>query len=117
MNRHSLTKAVGAATSAVALIVAASGPASAATGQFRYTYTTTEGYDAVGFLINPPSGECINVQGPASEPGSPSRAPKNLTDATATVFLAADCQGETSYTMRPGARASERLQVRSVVFS
>lgn len=117
MNRHSLTRAVGIVCSTVALLVAASAPASAATGQFRYTYTTTEGYDAVGFLINPPSGECINVQGPASEPGTPSRAPRNLTDATATVFLAPDCEGETYYTMRPGVRASERLLMRSVVFS
>ncbi|WP_030338432.1 hypothetical protein [Streptomyces sp. NRRL S-1022] len=117
MNRYSVTTAVGAVCSTVALVVAASGPASAATGQFRYTYTTTEGYDAVGFLNNPPSGECINLQGPASEPGSPSRAPRNLTDATATVFLSADCEGGTYYTLRPGAQASERLLLRSVVFS
>ncbi|WP_151771009.1 hypothetical protein [Streptomyces abyssomicinicus] len=108
--------AAGAVCSAVALLVAVPGPASAAAGQFRYTYTTTEGYDAVGFLNNPPSGECVNLQGPAAEPGSPSRAPSNQTDATATVFLDSDCQGAT-YTLRPGARASERLLLRSVRFS
>ncbi|MFF7098156.1 hypothetical protein ACFY9A_38115 [Streptomyces rubradiris] len=46
-----------------------------------------------------------------------SRAPKNLTDSTATVFLDADCEGDTYYTLRPGAGASDRLLLRSVVFS
>ncbi|TWV56412.1 hypothetical protein FRZ03_04535 [Streptomyces misionensis] len=98
-------------------MLAAPGSASAATGQFRYTYTTAEGYEAVGFLNDPPGGECINLQGPASEPGSVSRAPKNRTDATATVFLDADCEGDIYYTLRPGAGAGDRLLLRSVVFS
>ncbi|WP_437107619.1 hypothetical protein [Streptomyces flaveolus] len=109
--------AAGAACSAFVLLLAAPGPASAATGQFRYTYTTADGYEAVGFLNNPPSGHCINLQGPASEPGSASRAPKNRTDATATVFLDADCEGDIYYTLPPGSGASDRLLLRSVVFS
>ncbi|MET9448908.1 hypothetical protein [Streptomyces cinerochromogenes] len=99
------------------MLLAAPGSASAATGQFRYTYTTADGYEAVGFLHNPPSGQCINLNGPASEPGSASRAPKNRTDATATVFLDADCEGGIYYTLPPGTGASERLLLRSVVFS
>ncbi|MFF9457384.1 hypothetical protein [Streptomyces flaveolus] len=117
MSARSLTAAVGAACSAVALLLAVPGSAAAATGQFRYTYTTADGYEAVGFLNNPASGECINLQGPASEPGSVSRAPKNRTDATATVFLDADCQGDTYYTLPPGAGAGDRLLMRSVIFS
>ncbi|GHG78433.1 hypothetical protein GCM10018980_77120 [Streptomyces capoamus] len=117
MPARSLTAALGAACSAFALLVAAPGSAFAATGQFRYTYTTTDGYEAVGFLNNPPSGQCINLQGSASEPGSFSRAPKNRTDATATVFLDADCEGDTYYILPPGTGASERLLLRSVVFS
>ncbi|WP_246019060.1 hypothetical protein [Saccharothrix australiensis] len=101
----------------MALLLAMPGAASAATGQFRYTYTTDEGYDAVGFLNNPDSGECITLPTPAANPGVASRAPRNRTDATATVFLDADCEGDTYYTLNPGAGASERLLLRSVVFS
>ncbi|MFF8717475.1 hypothetical protein ACF07T_39655 [Streptomyces sp. NPDC015184] len=97
--------------------MAVPGSASAASGQFRYTYTTAEGYEAVGFLNNPVSGECINLRGPASEPGSFSRAPKNRTDASASVFLDADCEGDVYYTLPPGAGAGERLLMRSVIFS
>jgi hypothetical protein len=117
MSARSLTAALGAACSAVVLLLAAPGSASAASGQFRYTYTTAEGYEAVGFLNDPPSGQCINLQGPASEPGSVSRAPRNRTDATATVFLDADCEGDTYYVLPPGAGAGDRLLMRSVVFS
>ncbi|MGW2772001.1 hypothetical protein ACWC4C_05500 [Streptomyces olivaceoviridis] len=117
MSARSFTAALGAASTAFALLLAVPGSAAAATGQFRYTYTTTDGYEAVGFLNSPPSGQCINLQGPASEPGSASRAPKNRTDATATVFLNADCEGDTYYTLPPGSGASDRLLLRSVVFS
>ncbi|MEW2513815.1 hypothetical protein [Streptomyces sp. NPDC046870] len=109
--------ATGAACSAVALLLAAPGSASAATGQFRYAYTTAEGYEAAGFLNNPTSGECINLPAPGAAPGTASRAPRNRTDATATVFLNADCEGDTFYTLPPGASASDRLLLRSVVFS
>ncbi|WP_285569885.1 hypothetical protein [Streptomyces sp. RTGN2] len=53
------------------------GSALAAEGQFRYTYMTSDGYEAVGFMNNPESGLCINIQGPGSEPGSAACAPKN----------------------------------------
>ncbi|WP_432155022.1 hypothetical protein [Streptomyces tricolor] len=117
MSLRSVTAAVGAACSALVLLLAVPGSASAATGQFRYTYTTAEGYEAVGFLNNPANGTCITLSPPAAEPGAASRAPRNLTDATATVFLDADCEGGISYTLPPGAGASERLLLRSVVFS
>ncbi|MFF3503456.1 hypothetical protein [Streptomyces sp. NPDC003247] len=117
MTVRSITAAAGAACSAFLLLLALPGSASAATGQFRYTYSTAEGYEAVGFLNNPASGECINLPAPGSAPGTASRAPMNRTDATATVFLNADCEGDTYYTLRPGAGASDRLLLRSVVFS
>ncbi|MFJ2407208.1 hypothetical protein ACIOUE_38605 [Streptomyces xanthochromogenes] len=113
MSLRSLTLAAGAAV----LLIALPGSASAAGGQFRYSYTTADGYEAVGFLNNPASGQCINLAPAASEPGSASRAPKNHTDATATVFLGTDCEGDTYYSLKPGQGASDRLQVRSVVFS
>ncbi|MEW2296425.1 hypothetical protein ABZ719_27650 [Streptomyces sp. NPDC006743] len=117
MTLRSLTAAAGAACGALVLLLAVPGSASAATGQFRYTYTTAEGYDAVGFLNNPESGTCINLPAPGAAPDAVSRAPKNRTDATATVFLDADCEGDTYYVLRPGAGASDRLLLRSVVFS
>ncbi|CAL9302629.1 hypothetical protein [Streptomyces sp. SudanB182_2057] len=117
MSLRTVTAAVGAACSALVLLLAAPGSAAAATGQFRYTYTTDEGYDAVGFLNNPDSRRCVNLPTRGAGPGAVSRAPKNLTDSTATVFLDADCEGDTYYTLRPGAGASDRLLLRSVVFS
>ncbi|MGW2679186.1 hypothetical protein [Streptomyces sp. NPDC001436] len=114
---RSLTMAGGAAVTAAVLLVAVPGSATAATGQFRYSYTTADGYEAVGFLRDPDSGQCINLTPPASEPGSASRAPKNHTDATATVFLGTDCEGDTYYVLPPGKGASDRLLVRSVIFS
>ncbi|MFJ3086766.1 hypothetical protein [Streptomyces sp. NPDC086838] len=106
-----------AAVSAAVLLVTVPGSAAAATGQFRFSYTTEDGYDAVGFLNNPASGQCINLAPAASEPGSASRAPKNHTNATATVFLDADCEGDTYYVLPSGKGASDRLLARSVVFS
>jgi hypothetical protein len=114
---RSVTAAVGAAASAFVLLVTVPGSASAASGQFRYSYTTEDGYEAVGFLNNPADGECITLSPPGSAPGSVSRAPKNYTDATATVFLDADCEGDTYYVLPPGRGASDRLLLRSVVFS
>jgi hypothetical protein len=112
-----LRSALAASAGALLLLFAAPGPASAASGMFMYTYTTAEGYEAVGFMHDPASGECINLEAPQIEPGSAAYAPKNRTDASATVFLEADCEGDAYYTLRPGGRASERLLVRSVVFS
>ncbi|MFJ8767013.1 hypothetical protein [Streptomyces clavifer] len=111
--RHHVAAALGALT----LVVTLPNAASAATGQFRYTYETSEGYEAVGFLNNPRSGECVSLSGAGLDALPPAYAPKNLTNATATVFLAADCEGDVFYTLRPGGGASERLEVRSVVFS
>lgn len=109
---------VAAALSALALLAATPGSASAATGQFRYTYTTGEGYEAVGFLNDPPSSECINLFGVGSDDLAPGHSPKNRTDTVATVFLNADCEGDSYFSLRPHTGGgSERLKVRSVVFS
>ncbi|MEU9851871.1 hypothetical protein [Streptomyces sp. NPDC047974] len=112
-----LRSALASAAGAALLLITAPGSASAAEGQFRYTYRTADGYEAVGFLNNPESGTCIDIQGPGSEPGSAAYSPKNRTDATAVVFLEANCEGDAFYSLRPGGGASERLLVRSVVFS
>lgn len=113
MRSHSALAAAGA----LMLVLAVPGSAWAATGQFRYSYQTADGYDAVGFINNPPSRTCIDIQGAGSDGTSAAYAPKNLTDATATVFLERGCAGDVYYSLRPGAGASDRLLVRSVVFS
>ncbi|MEU1436401.1 hypothetical protein ABZ438_20270 [Streptomyces sp. NPDC005786] len=117
MSLRSLTVVAGATAGAAVLLVAVPGSAFAASGQFRYSYITADGYEAVGFLNNPVSGQCVNLATPAAEPGAVSRAPKNHTDATAIAFLGTDCEGDTYYVLPPGTGASDRLLVRSVVFS
>ncbi|MER5641265.1 hypothetical protein ABT095_30510 [Kitasatospora sp. NPDC002227] len=112
-----LRNAVLAAAAAVALAVALPSSAMAATGEFRYTYADADGYEHPGLLFYPPSGECINLPGAESDDQEPAYAPKNGTRSTATVFLDADCAGETYFVLRPGGGASERLLMHSVVFS
>ncbi|MFF4189586.1 hypothetical protein [Nonomuraea sp. NPDC001831] len=112
-----LHSAVAAAGGALMLVLAVPASASAAMGQFRYSYLTADGYDVVGFINNPRSGTCIDIQGAGSDGTSPAYAPKNRTDSTATVFLEAGCEGDVFYSLRPGAGASDRLLLRSVVFS
>ncbi|NRQ31199.1 hypothetical protein HII36_05030 [Nonomuraea sp. NN258] len=105
------------AAGAVALALAVTLPAAAATGQFRYTYRTWHGSEVIGFLTDPLSGKCIDLPMAGANGGDAAYAPKNLTKSTATVFLNADCTGDVYYTLRPGGGASNRLLVRSVVFS
>jgi hypothetical protein len=113
-----LRRFAAAALGALALALTLPTPAHAAEGQFRYTYLTGEGYEAVGFLNNPPNGRCINLHGADSNDLPPAHSPKNRTDATAVVFANADCQGDDHFSLRPRTGGgSERLTVRSVVFS
>jgi hypothetical protein len=111
--RSVFTAVLGAAL----LLVAVPASASAASGQFRYDYVTVEGYEATGFLNDPPSGQCLNLHGVGQENPEPGYSPKNRTDAWATVFTDTDCEGD-SFRLRPlTGGASERLKVRSVIFS
>ncbi|MEV7401977.1 hypothetical protein AB0N93_16500 [Streptomyces sp. NPDC091267] len=113
-----LRRSAAAALGALALALALPTSAQAAEGQFRYTYLTGEGYEAVGFLNNPPSGQCINLHGADSNDLPPAHSPKNRTDSTAVVFADADCQGDVYFSLRPHTGGgSERLTVRSVIFS
>ncbi|MEU7044766.1 hypothetical protein AB0A77_27415 [Streptomyces varsoviensis] len=107
-----------AVVSGLALLAVVPGSASAAEGQFRYTYRTAEGYEASGYLNDPGSGRCINLRGVGSDALPPGYSPKNRTDRTATVFLHANCVGDEYFSLRPHTGGgSERLKVRSVVFS
>ncbi|MFJ3439437.1 hypothetical protein ACIPMU_38720 [Streptomyces cyaneofuscatus] len=112
-----LRSALAAVLGAGLLIVTTAASASAAAGQFRYDYVTVEGYEASGFLNSPPNGQCLNLPGVGEDNPQPGHAPKNRTDAWATVFTDANCEGN-SFTLRPHTgSASERLKLRSVVFN
>ncbi|WP_407287321.1 hypothetical protein [Streptomyces sp. BP-8] len=109
-----------AATALGALALALSLPASsagAATGTFTYVYEDLGGGPHLGVLPDPPSRECITLPEVAPEFVPPAHSPRNDTGSTATVFTGAHCDGD-HFTLRPnGGHASERLKLRSVVFS
>ncbi|MFF1839518.1 hypothetical protein ACFVXE_35915 [Streptomyces sp. NPDC058231] len=113
-----LRTTVAAALGALALIVTLPTSAGAATGDFVYRYTGPDGTPQYVSLFDPPSRQCITLPEVADpDASSPADTPWNETDSTATVFTGVDCQG-TYFTLRPlGGHASERLKLRSVVFS
>ncbi|MEV7086389.1 hypothetical protein AB0O07_10900 [Streptomyces sp. NPDC093085] len=110
--RPTLAAAVGALT----LLVALPGQASAAEGTFSYVYHDLEGDQRVGRLVDPESRECITLREAAWEFVPPAHTPRNMTNSSATVFTDVDCEGD-HYTLRIGGLGSERLKLRSVVFS
>ncbi|MFC8449552.1 hypothetical protein [Kitasatospora sp. NPDC057223] len=110
-----LRNAAIAAASAVTLVLAIPGSASATVGEFRYTYRDA-GAENTGWLVDPPSGHCINLDEATDE--EPAYAPKNWTVSAARVFLGSDCdEAGPDFVLRPGGGASDRLLVRSVRFS
>ena len=111
--RNTLAAAVGAAV----LVLTVPTSASAAAGEFRYTYHDRAGFQHEGRLFDPPSGRCITLREVADEYTPPADSPRNDTDATATVFTGDHCDGDW-FNLRPdGGRASDRLKLRSVIFS
>lgn len=78
-----------------------------------FSYKSAEGVSHE--LSDPDSERCINVLG--ATPLAPAHSPHNLVDKAATVFLDFDCEGDTYYVMKPGAKLGERLKFRSVVFA
>ena len=110
-----LRNAAIAAASALTLVLAVPGSASAAAGEFRYTHRDAAGERHIGWLLGPASGECVDL--PEATEQNPAYAPKNRTGSTATVFLDLDCHGDVFSSLRPGGVASERLLMRSVMFS
>jgi hypothetical protein len=100
------------------LLLASPAVANAATGDFSYRFVDSYGITQESTLMNPPSRECINlpeVTGPNS--ALPADSPRNATGATAAVFSAPDCEGD-YFSLRPlTGHGSERLKLRSVLFS
>ncbi|MBW5486741.1 hypothetical protein [Streptomyces bambusae] len=113
-----LRRATLAAFGALTLVLTLPTSASAAFGEFQYTYTGLDGSPQVAVIEDPAGEECITLP-EVADPGasSPAHSPRNRTSATATVFTEPGCEGDW-FTLRPvTGRGSERLGLRSVVFS
>ncbi|MFF8732343.1 hypothetical protein ACF073_38655 [Streptomyces sp. NPDC015171] len=112
-----LRNAAVTALGALALLLAAPGSASAASGEFQYTYSGLDGSPRIAVLQDPDSGLCITLP-EVADPGAstPAHSPRNRTDEYAIAFTEPGCTGA-SFTMRPyTGYGSERLKLRSVVF-
>ncbi|WP_329019885.1 hypothetical protein [Streptomyces sp. NBC_00690] len=112
------TSAAAVALGALALVVPLASPASAAEGDFHYRYTGLNGQPQPGVLVDPPSQRCVVIP-EAANPGSSSPAfgPRNDTGSVAIVYTEPDCTGQ-SFRLRPhGEQTTDRLQLRSVIFS
>lgn len=111
-----LRRSIAAAAASIALVVTVPHPASAATGEFQYTYAGDFGDRITGSLEDPDSRVCITLPEVADPDSTESAfAPRNMTDSPVTMFTGPDCDGD-YYSLRPGGKASDRLKLRSVVF-
>lgn len=100
-----------------ALMLVLPGTAFAAEGEFSYRYYDEDGDLQVGSLVDPPSGECIEIPEVADWDTSAFR-PRNNTNSRAVVFKDSECEGDAYFSLRPnGGHGSDRLLLRSVVFS
>ncbi|MFF4371096.1 hypothetical protein [Streptomyces sp. NPDC001594] len=112
--RHAALAAFGA----LSLVLTIPTSASAAVGEFQYSYVGLDGRTHIGILFDPKSGECITLPEVADpNASSPAHSPRNRTTSTATVFTDPECEGDW-FTLRPlTGRGSDRLKLRSVAFS
>lgn len=114
-----LRRASVAALGAFTLLLAVPSSASAAAlGEFQYSYVGPDGQSHIRILPDPESRECITLDEVADpDITEPAHSPRNRTTSTATVFTEPGCEGDW-FTLRPlVGRGSERLKLRSVVFS
>ncbi|TDU79731.1 hypothetical protein [Streptomyces sp. KS 21] len=112
-----LRTVVVAAASALTLLVAVPGSATAATGEFGYSYVGLDGEPRQERLLDPESDECVGIPEVADPNSSePAFSPRNRTDAVARVFTNADCTGDHFDLRAFTGHGSERLKLRSVVF-
>lgn len=113
-----LRRILAVAFGTAVLVLATSTVAEAAGGAFTYRYTGTDGTPQLGMLVDPASRDCVTLPEVADVSTTlPADSPRNYTDATATVFTEPDCEGD-YFTLRPlTGHGSERLKLRSVVFS
>ncbi|GAA4100308.1 hypothetical protein [Streptomyces hundungensis] len=107
-----------AALGAFTLLLAIPQSASAAVGEFSYSYVGLDGRTHVRILLDPESRDCITLPEVADEAATaPAHSPRNRTTSSATIFTEPDCTGD-FFTLRPlVGRGGETLKLRSVVFS
>lgn len=112
-----LRQTAAAAAASLALLLTLPGSAHAAVGEFRYTYYDDLGNRTAGVLVDPDSRTCVTLPEVADpDTTEPAFAPQNLTGSTVTMFTGPDCDGD-YYSLRPGGKASDRLKLRSALFS
>lgn len=112
------TAAAAVVAGSFALLLAVSGTANAATGDFSYKFVGLDGEPQSVTLHDPASPGCVPLAEVADPDSSePAFAPHNDTDEWVVVFTEPDCTGD-SWTLRPhGKPASDRLKLRSVFFT
>ncbi|MEU9189181.1 hypothetical protein AB0D14_32490 [Streptomyces sp. NPDC048484] len=113
-----LRTTVAAALGALALVLAVPTSASAATGDFSYSFVGLNGEPQSVTLHDPVSPGCTTLA-EVADPGAsePAFAPQNGTDEWVMVFTEPDCTGD-SWTLRPhGNPTTDRLKLRSVFFT
>lgn len=112
-----LRQTAAAAAASLALLLTLPGSAHAAVGEFHYTYYDDFGNRTAGVLVDPDSRTCVTLPEVADpDTTEPAFAPQNLTGSTVTMFTGPDCDGD-YYSLRPGGKASDRLKLRSALFS
>ncbi len=112
-----LRNAAVAAFGALTLVLTVPTSASAAVGEFQYTYSGLDGRPQIAVLTDPDSWECITLP-EVADPGasSPAHSPRNRTDDFAVVFTGPNCDGD-RFVLRPyTGYGTERLKLRSVSF-
>ncbi|MFI7353659.1 hypothetical protein ACIBTP_06890 [Streptomyces avidinii] len=105
-----LHRTVGATIGVLLLALAVPSAAHATTGDFNYK--TSKGEQAS--ISDQTSRVCINL--PYTTEADPGNSPENLAITNATVFLEADCDGDTYSVLKPGEKLGEDVKVRSVMF-
>jgi hypothetical protein len=108
--------AILAAAGSLALAASLSTPAHAATGVFTYSYKDQLGQQHTGKIINSPSRKCVNLPVSLGSQAVSGFAPVNGTNATVIMFTHVGCEGQ-HYSLKPGGKASDRLLLRSIVFT
>ncbi|MFE7511429.1 hypothetical protein ACFU8I_09415 [Streptomyces sp. NPDC057540] len=112
-----MRKIIAAAAASLTLLVGPAVSAYGSVGEFRYTYYDDFGNRAAGVLVDPDSRVCVTLPEVADpDTTEPAFAPQNFTGSTVTMFTGPDCDGD-YYSLRPGGRASDRLKLRSALFS
>ncbi|NBE54287.1 hypothetical protein [Streptomyces boluensis] len=112
-----LRHTVAASCGAFALTALLAAPASAATGDFSYSFVGISGDRQSATLHNPESGQCVTIP-EAADPDSSHTAfaPHNFTDSYAIVFTEPNCTGDVWRLKPHGRPATDQLALRSVVF-